>query len=424
MPPLPPMPDLSHLEWQLRDLEFQLPFDLHARTDQAFARAEQAVVRVEQARARAEQLDGLYDQARGLIEQDRYDRAIDAFDRVITGGGAQVPGAMYWKAYSLARVARRPDALTTLSELQKQFPKSPWVQDARALEVEVRQASGQSVAAASQGDDELKLLALRGLMQTEPETALPVIEKMLSGPSSVRVKDRALFVVSQSRSARARAVILGVAKGNSNPDLQLKAIRYIGQMGGTEGAQTLEEVYRSTSDERVKREIIRGFGSANARDKLLALARTETSAALRGDAVRHLGNMSAGNELEQLYRTESTPEVKRRILSALHNGGYADKLAAIAKSETDNDLRRTAIRSLGNINRTGAVETLTSMYASEQSEDVRKAIIEALGQNNNATALVTLARSEKNPVLKQEIVRRLGNMRSPEARDYLLELLK
>lgn len=426
------LPDFSHIEipdWshiQLPPMPFvdgdlrawQGPFPVPAPRPGAGA------VRGDMARARQDQYDSLYDQARALIEQNMYDRAIDSLDRVISGGGSQAAGAMYWKAYSLARIARRPDALTTLGALRQQFPKSPWVRDAQALEVEVRQASGQSVSADTQGDDELKLLALRGLMQSDPETALPVIEKMLTGTSSVRVKDRALFVVSQSRSARGRSLIVGVAKGDGNPDLQLKAIRYIGQMGGPEAAQTLDEVYRSTTEDRVKREIIRSFGAANARERLLALAKSETSADLRGDAVRQLGNMSASAELEQLYRSESSAEVKRRILQGMQNGGSADRLAAIARSETDPELKRSAIRYLGNTRSATAAETLTSLYASEQTIEVKRAIIEALGNSDRAATLVTLARNEKNPALKQEIVRRLGNMRSPEAREYLLELLK
>ena len=88
-------------------------------------------------------------------------------------------------------------------------------------------------------------------------------------------------------------------------------------------------------------------------------------------------------------------------------------------------LKRSAIRYLGNIRSATATETLTSLYASEQSKPrSRRAIIEALSNGERAAALVTLARGEKNLALKQEIVRRLGNMRDPEARAYLLELLK
>ncbi len=418
------LPDLSNIELpDLSSLPMPAlpPFDLPL---QAWQEPVTWVGPVPGAAARQAQYEGLYDQARNLIEQNQYDRAIQSLDRIITAGTAQAPGAMYWKAYSLARIARRPDALTTLSELRGKFPKSPWVKDAQALEVEVKQASGQSVSAEAQGDDELKLLALRGLMQTDPETALPVIEKMLGGSSSVRVKDRALFVVSQSRSPRGRAVIVGVAKGNGNPDLQLRAIRYIGQMAGADAASTLDEVYRATSEERVKREIIRALGNARAKDRLLALARSETSAELRGDAVRALGNMSAAAELEQLYRSESSPDVKKRILQAMQNGNAADRLAGIARAETDPELKRSAIQYIGNVRGAAATETLTSLYAAEPSAEIKVAIISALASHNSAAALVTLARAEKNAELKAQIVRRLSNMRSAEARDYMLELLK
>jgi hypothetical protein len=49
--------------------------------------------------------------------------------------------------------------------------------------------------------------------------------------------------------------------------------------------------------------------------------------------------------------------------------------------------------------------------------------VDSLGNRNNAKALVTLARTERDPQLKKRIVQRLSNMKSPEATDYLLELL-
>src|ERR1043166_2308568 len=152
----------------------------------------------------------LYNQGRAAIEQNRYERAVEAFDRVIVMQSRLADAATYWKAYSLWKLTRLADALTTVSELQKQFPDSRWLKDARALEVEIRQASGQPVGADLQNDEELKLLALRGLMQSNPESALPIIEKMLAGTDTPRVKERALFVLSQSGSPRARDIIVAV----------------------------------------------------------------------------------------------------------------------------------------------------------------------------------------------------------------------
>ncbi len=332
--------------------------------------------------------------------------------------------ALYWKAYSLAKLGQRDEALNTLADLQKRFADSRWSKDAKSLEVEVRQASGQPVSPASQEDDELKLMALRGIMQSDPEQAFPIIEKMLNGTNSPKVKDRALFVLSQSRGARARDIIAGVAKGNSNPDLQLKAIRYLGIMNGTENRQLLADVYKSSPDPAVKRAILRSFMVAGDRERLLSVAKTETASELRGEAVHQLGVMHAGAELNDLYQTETSAEVKKRILQAMFIGGQSDKLIELAKSEKDPELRKSAIHNLGLMRNAVTTGALTAIYASDTSTDVRKAVVNALFIQNNAKALVDLARAEKNPDMKKEIVSRLSIMKSKDATDYLMELLK
>jgi len=55
---------------------------------------------------------------------------------------------------------------------------------------------------------------------------------------------------------------------------------------------------------------------------------------------------------------------------------------------------------------------------------VKYSILDSLSGERNAKALVDLARKEKDPQMKKEIVRRLSGMQSKEATDYLMELLK
>jgi len=211
--------------------------------------------------------DGLYRQARESIDRGRYDRAIPQLDQLIGLGGPRVDAGLYWKSYALAKQGQRDQALATLADLQKRFADSRWLKDAKALEVEVRQASGQAVSPDAQNDEEIKLLALRGLMQSDPDRAVPMIEKLLAGNSSVKMQENALFVLGQSRSAKAREILAGVAR-NGNPDLQLRAIRYLGAAGGTDNRQLLDDVYRSSNDMAVKRAIIRSFMTSGDRAKL------------------------------------------------------------------------------------------------------------------------------------------------------------
>jgi HEAT repeat protein len=367
--------------------------------------------------------DELYDEGREAIEEGRFDRAVDRFNRLIEMKTNRTDAALYWKAYSQYKLGLRAEALNTVADLQKRFADSRWSRDAKALEVEMRQASGQTVVLDPQ-DDELTLMALRGIMQNDPEQAIPIIEKMLAGPSSPRVKDRALFVLSQSRSPRARDLIVNVAKGNANPDLQLRAIRYLGIMGGAENRQVLADVYRSSSDVSAKRAILRSFMVAGDRERLLAAAKTEGNAELRGEAVQQLGVMNAGAELNDLYQTEQSVEVKKRILQAMFVGNQSDKLIELAKGEKDPELRKTAIRNLGLMKRAGTAEALVSIYGSDQNADVRRSVVNALFLQNNAKPLVDLARAERNAEMKKEIVSKLSLMKSKEAMDYLMELLK
>ena len=368
--------------------------------------------------------DGLYQEGREAIEEGRFDRAVDRFNQLIELKTNRTDAGLYWKAYSLSKLGQRDAALSALADLQKRFADSRWSRDARSLEMEVRQASGQRITPDSQSDDELRLLALRGIMQSDPEQAYPIIEQMLTGANSPKVKDRALFVLSQSRGAQARDIIANVAKGNANPDLQLKAIQYLGIMNGPENRQLLADVYKSSPDPAVKKRILRSFMTSGDKEHLLAVARTETTPELRGEAVQQLGVMRAGAELNELYQSEASADVKKRIIQAMFIGNQADKLIELAKGERDPELRKTAIRNLGLMRSAGAAETLASIYGSDASPDVRKAVVNALFLQNNARALVDLARAEKNPDMKKEIVSKLSIMKSKEATDYLMELLK
>jgi HEAT repeat protein len=369
--------------------------------------------------------DGAYEQARQLIDSGRYERALESLERVAaTPNSTRADAALYWKAYAQWKLDQRADALTTLADMRKRFPQSRWGKDAQALDVEIRQRSGDQVSPDGQSSEELKLLALRGLMNSDPDRAIPMVEQLLAGPSTVRVKENALFVLSQSRSQRSRDIIAGAAKGSLNPDLQLRAIRYLGAIGGPENRQVLDDAYRSTTDLAVKRAIIRSFGASGDRQRLLGLAKSEKEPELRGEAVRSLGAMNATAELDELYQTETAPEVKNQIIRGMVASGNVGSLTRLATSEKDPALRRTAIRNLGAMGSAKTSETLRSIYAGDGNADVRRDVIDALMIQQNATVLVGLARAEKDAALKRHIVERLSVMKSKEATDYMLELLK
>ncbi|MBZ5610154.1 MAG: HEAT repeat domain-containing protein [Acidobacteriia bacterium] len=407
MPPLPPdFADLALLAFQ------------DTRDGRDAARRARDLSRQQQDRD-----ERYYRAGKSYLDRKEYDKAIDAFNRVTENKGSRADGAYYWRAYAQNKAGRRDDALASLTELQNNYASSRWLDDAKALQVEIRQQAGQPVSPESATDEDLKLLALQSLVNTDPERSVPMLEKLLKSSNSPRLKERALFVLAQSRSEKSRALLTEVAKGGSNPDLQIKAIEYLGVYGGRDNVQALADVYKSSNDVSVKQTILNSFMVSGNRDNLLAVAKSETNTELKVHAIRLLGNVGGQADLAQLYSNESAPEVKRAIIQGLFVAGQADKLVDLAKNEKDAGLRHQAIQQLGVMGRSKTGTALAGMYAQETDPDNKKAIISALFVQGNAAALVEIARKESDVNMKKDVVQKLSLMHSKEASDYLMELL-
>src|SRR5580693_4635515 len=155
---------------------------------------------------RLERLDELYSDGREALDEDRYDQAAGKFRELADMNGPQTDAALYWRAYSENKLGQRDSALTTIADLEKRFAQSRWIKDARALKIEVQQSSGQPAHPESQPDEELKMLAITGLMNSDPQRAMPLLEKVLNGPGTPKEKSKALFVLAQNGSAELREV--------------------------------------------------------------------------------------------------------------------------------------------------------------------------------------------------------------------------
>jgi hypothetical protein len=318
--------------------------------------------------------DNLYDRGQSALDRHRWDEALADFTQAASQAGSRADGALYWKAYTLNKLGRRDDALAAIAELRKSYAASRWLDDAKALELEVKQASGQPVSPDSQSDDDLKLMALNGLMQSDPDRALSALDGLLKSALSPKLKEQALFVLAQNSSPKAQQMLEQVARGSGNPDLQLKAINYLGVSRGRKAdgqnqpnnGQMLSEIYGSTNDVNVKRAILNSLSANRDSDRLLQISKTEKAPELRLDAVRRL--------------------------TAMRNPSLGDYLVA--------------------------------MYGSEQDKQIKRTIADSFASQDNVKQLVAVARTEHDPEMVRYIVGRLAGMKSPEASDYLMEILK
>jgi len=368
--------------------------------------------------------DRLYSAGQSALDNRHWEQAVDYFSQVVTRNNGRVDGALYWKAYALGRMGKRDEANAAIAELRKNFATSRWLDDAKALELELRQASGQPVSPEAESDEELKLMAINGLMQSDPDRAVPLLENLLKGSASPKVKRNALYVLAVSNSPKAQPLVEQIARGGANPDLQLKAISYMDQRRKPANAQVLSEIYASTNDNAVKRAILQSFAGARDKDRLMQAARTEKTPELREIAISGLAGNQGTPELWQLYQAETTPEGKIQLLRFMYSNSNAEKLMDVVKNEKDPKVRGEAVRVLASQKSGLDANALVTLYNAEQDAHIKNSILDSLMGQRNAKAMIDIIRQEKDPKVKLRIVERLSNMRSKEAQDYLEELLK
>lgn len=363
--------------------------------------------------------DELYSAAKDALDEGEYDNAIKQFDEVAKIRGRKADGALYWKAYALNKAANKAQALTTIGELRKNYPRSNWLRDAGALEQEIRGGGNPE----NISDEELKLLALQSLLNTDPEKAIPLLEKIIQGNYSSKLKDKALFVLSQSGSEKAQQILMTLAKANNQPELQKLAIRYMGMNGSSHNRAVLKEIYNSSADMAVKKSVFQAWLMAGAKEDVLAVARTEKNPELRREAVRYLGMLGGRSELRQLYKEATDPDAKENLLQAMGMAGDVQGLTEAATSEKDPRVRARAIRNVGLFGGDGAAATLVTIYSTYSDFETRREVVNALFLHGAGKEMVALARKETNPQMKRELIQKMSLMSSPEITDYMMDIL-
>ena len=363
--------------------------------------------------------DDVYSSAKDALDDGEYDNAIKEFDEVVKMRGRKADAAMYWKAYALNKAGNRGQALAALADMRKAYPKSNWVREADKAELEWRgNANPEAIS-----DEELKLLALQSLMNSDPEKAVPLLDKVIQGNNSPKLKDKALFVLSQSGSEKAQQILMTLAKANNQPDLQKRAIRYMGMNGNGRNRTVLKEIYNSSADMSVKKTVFQAWLMCGCKDDVASLARTEKNPELRREAIRYLGMMGGRAELLAFYKSSSDVETREAAVGAMLLCGCAHELIEIVQTEKDPAVLDKAINTLGLVGGSESLAALTNLYSSQTNPGMKKKVINALFLHGAGKEMVALARKETDPQMKRELISKMSLMSSPEISEYMMEIL-
>jgi hypothetical protein len=364
----------------------------------------------------------LYWQGQGALRESDWDGALARFrdleQRMRKDEPDHVDTALYWEAYALAKARRSSEARAAVARLRKDFPQSRWLRDADALVT----AGSVATTAAATGDaldDDLADVALQGLLSAPPARALPLLRKVLAGSRPLKVKKRALFVLSQIDDPAALDLVVDTARTASDPSLREEAIRMLGIGGQPAAIERLRAIYQA-GDAGVRGEVIQAWLVAGRADLVLGAARDEADAEVRGRAIHALGAMGAASELAQLLASTREAENRRAIIRALGVAGDAGALKAIASDASNaEDERVEAIRALGIAGDHGGSDALAGLYASAQTPALRDAALQGLLVAGDEQTVLRLYRAARDPAEKKTLLRTLSIMGGDAALDAI-----
>src|SRR6186713_135996 len=300
-------------------------------------------------------------------------------------------------------------ALLVVGTTFAQAPTKP-AKPARPAMPAVPAQPTQSADRAPTDDEELALAAMEGLMAQAPERALPIIKKVLAGPQTRLVKQRALFVLSQIDSPEAQEILVQTAR-SSDPAMRGEAIRSIGIGGDPKALDGLLAIYNAGGPD-VKGEVLQAWLIARHKEAVYQVALNAKTEGEANEAIRMLGVMGATDELRKLG---DKPNAASGLVDAYALSGDLASLRKIAEGSGDRAVRIDAIRKIGLIDSDAARAALRDIYSRSTDAEIKDAALQGMLIVGDEQGVLALYRAAKTTEEKRTLLRTLSMIDSDAA---------
>jgi HEAT repeat protein len=411
--------------------------------------------------------DSLYTAALDALNKKNYRRAATLFEEVSSRypKSAYAPDAYYWRAFALYRIGRDEDlrdALKSIEEQQRRFPKATTTSDARTLAVRIRGAlakGGDASAAESVStlasrkvtcpaggngrgeDDDVRTAALNALLQMNAEEAVPILEQVLQrrDACSEQLRAKAVFLVAQKPTSRTESMLLDVVRNDPSSEVRESGVFWLGQVHTDRAAAALEELATSSPDLQLRDKAVFALGQQNsARSEALVRRIAESDAtpeSAREQAIFQIGQRASHENAEFLRslfakvpRGERNDEYRKRILFSLSQmpGQGNDRwLLSVALDNSQTvEVRKHALFTAGQANLPGS--EFAALYDRLTDPEIKQQLIWVLSESRDKGAsdkLVEIAQKDKDPEMRKKAIFWLGQKNDPRIRQILLDII-
>lgn len=369
-----------------------------------------------------------YEAARDLIAKEEWVRASEKFNKIIK----EYPkhnlsdAVLYWLAFTYKKQNKFSETQETLARLNREFPSSPWLDDARVMMVEIsrqlicRDLAGQVICGYFAATLNPNKAGQSETLSGSPNHSKPTTLKPLAPGDLIDYSDYA-----------------DGGTLDANSEIKLAALRSLFSVEPQKGLKAAGEILRSNSqkaDDRLKEQVIHltgRSGEKSATPLIIEVVRRETNLKILKAAINALVriNSEAGTEfLVQWYDAENNKDIKEKLLLSLSEHPRAvSKLTEVARKDVDIRFRRIAIFRLSRIGGARALDTFLQLYDAESNPVIKIEILSALGFTREKRAirkLINVARNDQSSQIKINAINALNGINDPEAIKLLQEVIK
>jgi HEAT repeat protein len=407
--------------------------------------------------------DSLYRLGRGALTDGDFRKAAALFATVSDRypDSEFAPDALYYQAYALYKSGGSRElnqAVAILDRQETRYPKAGTLSDAKQLRASIRSEQakrGDGTAAleiAAGGttlrnenrcptdDDDMRLTALAGIMQLDPDQVLPVLQKLLArrDDCSASLRKRAVDMVAQTKEEERADILLSVARTDPSTDVRREAVQWLSSVNTERAAKALDSILFSAGDADMRERALSALSrhrSPSARASIRRFAeQTNVPTDLRVRAVDYMSQNSRNgvdesDYLRTLFTRTASPELREAIIRGIANQKSPDRTAwlmGVARDKNHEiEVRKRALYYAG---QSGVeLKDLFPLYDEFNGQiEMQDQMLTLYGQRREPEAtdkLIQIAKTEKNIELKKRAVTWLGQRKDPRAKQFLLDLV-
>ena len=415
--------------------------------------------------AQSDPADSLYRVAREALNRGDYRRAAQLFNdltrRFPNSSYAYV--SAYYEAFSRYRIGTTEELLaadralrgiaersaqtsngwrgdnTDVEGLRTRIRGALAVRGDSDAEITVKETARQAGSSCDQEDLMVRVEALNALSQIDAAAALPILRRVLERKDEclVELRRRAIFMLARRADTEATSLLISSAKNDPNVNVRAEAISYLPRMPGDAGLTALEDILRTSDDERIQRTAVRALmtsESPRARTSLRGLLeRRDASETLRMQVLeafsRERSTPDDAAYIRSLYRNADGERMKMAIIGALARIGGKDNqdwLAGIVRNTSESSQVRSA--ALQRLSRSDLpISELDRLYEAADSRSMREQLVSALASRKEPEAtdkLIEIAKSSTDIDMRRLAINYLSRKNDPRATKLLMELIE